>query len=565
MREAEIPLTAVHTPWGLFEWCAMPMGLKNAPSTHQGRLEEALGELLNSICVIYLDDIVVFSNTPEEHLVNTRLVLQRLREANLYCSAKKTKLFREEIKFLGHWISGEGIRVDDEKVEQIRSWKMPRTLKGVKKFLGTVQWMKKFIWGLQKYVSTLTPLTSTKLDKSQFRWGEAEDTAFNNIKKLMTLLPHLKNIDFDCNYPVWLFTDASGSGLGAALFQGKEWKTASPVAYESRQMSPAEKNYPVHEQELLAVIHALNKWRMLLLGMKVNVLSDHHSLTYFLRQKTLSRRQARWIELLADFDVEFCYIKGEENTVADALSRKEIEDDAPSPISISCVAALVKAGPTILARTRKAIVKAYAHDKFYRTVMDTMTPREDCRVVDGVLYVDHRLYIPSAALLRERLVEEAHQKVGHLGYLKTITDLRRDFFWPRMAKETEEFVRACEVCQKTKSSTQAPPGRMLTANFPRTPLSNLAIDFIGPLPRVSHYDMLLTVTCRLTGFTRLIPTCQSDTAKKIASRFFSGWVGTFGSPSSIISDRDKTWTSAFWKVLRWCACDARLVCVSCRR
>lgn len=159
-----------------------------------------------------------------------RLVLQKLQEANLYCSRKKSKLFQEEIKFLGHWILAEGIRADDEKVKQICDWKSPRSAKGVKKFLGTVQWMKKLIWGLQKYVGTLTPLTSSKLDKREFQWGLKEEDAFKNIKKLLTSLPHLRNIDFESDDPLWLFTDASGAGLGAALFQGKDWKLASPIA-----------------------------------------------------------------------------------------------------------------------------------------------------------------------------------------------------------------------------------------------------------------------------------------------------------------------------------------------
>jgi hypothetical protein len=161
----------------------MPMGLTNAPSTHQGRLEEALGDLLNTICVVYLDNIVVFSNSAKEPAIHTKKVLQRLREANLYCSKKKTKLFRKEIKFLGHWISEDGIRADNEKVKQVLNWKTPKSAKGIKKFLGTVQWMKKFIWGLEKHVNKLTPLTSTKLDPADFKWGKQEEDAFVNIKK----------------------------------------------------------------------------------------------------------------------------------------------------------------------------------------------------------------------------------------------------------------------------------------------------------------------------------------------------------------------------------------------
>jgi hypothetical protein len=272
----------------------MLMGLTNALATHQARLEEALGELINTICVVYLDDIVIFSDSLASHKQHVRRVLERLRCANLYCSPKKIKLFQTSVKFLSHWVSPNGIRADDEKITEVLNWHSPTSPKGVKKFLGTVQWMKKFIWGLQKYIGTLTPLTSNKLEKKDFKWGQAEEDMFNNIKRIMTSLPCLKNVDYESNNPLWLFTDASGSGFGAALFQGRDWKQAqlSPIAYESHLMTPAERNCPVHEQEPLAVVHALQKWKMLLLGMKIHVMKDHHSLTHLLKQRNLSQRQA---------------------------------------------------------------------------------------------------------------------------------------------------------------------------------------------------------------------------------------------------------------------------------
>jgi hypothetical protein len=243
MREEDIPLTVVKIPQGLMEWCVMPMGLTNTPATHQARLEEALGELINFVCVVYLDDIVVFSKSAADHKIHVRRVLDRLRAANLYCSPKKTQLFRPEVKFLGHHISQDGIRSDNKKVAQVQDWPIPKSPRDVKKFLGTVQWMKKFIWGLQKYVGTLTPLTSTKLDPKKFKWGEAEEKAFNNIKWIMTSLPCLKNVEFALEHLLWLFTNASGLGIGAALFQGQDWQTANPIAYESHQMTAVERNY----------------------------------------------------------------------------------------------------------------------------------------------------------------------------------------------------------------------------------------------------------------------------------------------------------------------------------
>lgn len=551
MREADIPLTAVKTPWGLVEWVVMPMGLTNAPATHQARLEEALGELFNSVCVVYLDDIVIYSNSFVQHEKHVRAVLDRLRRAGLYCSPKKTKLFRREVKFLGHWISAEGVKPDDEKIAQIQSWPSPTSPRGVKKFLGTIQWMKKFVWGLQRYVGTLTPLTSSKLATKDFKWGEAKERAFQNIKRIMTSLPCLKNIDYDSPDPLWLFTDASGSGLGAALFQGKEWKGASPIAYESHLMSAAERNYPVHEQELLAVIHALQKWRMLLLGMKVNVMTDHHSLTYLMKQKNLSRRQARWLELLADFDVNFNYIPGASNSVADALSRKDVPDEPLDfgPAEVACVAAMSELRSVLSLSLRDTIIAGYEEDVFCKQLRQVMPLWENCIEDDGLLFIDGRLVIPDAGNVREKLIAETHERLGHLGYTKTVTELRREFFWPLMAKDVLRATKVCDVCQKTKSPTTAPTGKMLSNPVPRIPLADLAIDFVGPLKPSQHYNMLLTCTCRLSGFTRLIPVLKSDTAERTASRFFAGWVAIFGAPRSIISDRDKLWTSHFWKQL----------------
>ena len=316
-------------------------------------------------------------------------------------------------------------------------------------------------------------------------------------------------------------------------------------------MTPAEKNYPVHEQELLAVVHALQKWKMLLLGMKINVMSDHHSLTYLLKQRNLSRRQARWTELLADFDLRFDYIKGEDNTVADALSRKHLPEDSSTigAEDVACVAALSEFGSVLSDSLKNRIITGYETDPWCKSVRKVLPLRDNCAEVDGLLILDGRLVIPNNPGLKKKLMEDAHIRLGHLGYLKTLTELRREFFWPLMAKEVEHFIKTCDTCQRTKATTSAPTGKMMTPPLPRRPLQDLAIDFVGPLKASNHYDMFLTCTCRLSGFTQIIPVLQKDTAEKTATRFFNGWLSTFGAPRSILSDRDKTWTSHFWTAL----------------
>jgi hypothetical protein len=204
----------------------------------------------------------------------------------------------------------------------------------------------------------------------------------------MTSLPCLKNVDFDLEDPLWLFTNASGLGISVALFQGQDWQTANPIAYESHQMTAAERNYPVHKQELLAVIHALQKWKMLLLGMKVNVMTNHHALVHLLKQRNLSRRQARWTEVIADFDLHFNYIPGKDNSVADALSCKMPGEEEPQPADVACVAALAELGSTLSTALTAQIKEGYVSDPFCQSLRGILPLRKDCVKSDGLYFID---------------------------------------------------------------------------------------------------------------------------------------------------------------------------------
>lgn len=158
------------------------------------------------------------------------------------------------------------------------------------------------------------------------------------------------------------------------------------------------------------------------------------------------------------------------------------------------------------------MIEAYESDAFCIGLGKALPLREDCLEADGLLYVDGRLVIPASNSLRQGLLNNVHTRVGHLGHIKTVQELRRDFFWPKMCKDVEAFVLSCDVCQHTKAPTTVPRGQMQTAQVPIQPLMDVAVDFVGPLPNVTNYDMILTCTCRLSGYTRLIPKCQTDTA-----------------------------------------------------
>ncbi|CDR49787.1 RHTO0S33e00188g1_1 [Rhodotorula toruloides] len=549
MAEEDIAKTAIKTPWGLFEWTVMPQGLCNAPATHQARVNKALRHLIGVCCQAFVDDVIIYSRTVEEHEENCRAVLEALRAAGLYCSMKKTDLFTLHTEFLGHVISREGIQADPSKTEKIKSWPRLRTVTQVRGFLGLVQYLRKFIPLLAEHTAVLTPLTKKGLTDISSLWGQKEEVAFEAIKRIVTLLPVLRALDQDSDEPIWLMTDASKVGLGAVLLQVEDWKTARPCGFYSRQYIPAERNYPTHEQELLAVVAALKAWRVELLGVQFRVLTDHDTLRHFRTQATLLKQQARWTETLADYDYELSYIPGKANAVADSLSRFSF----PEPRAAIAVCGISE--HSISEAVVEKIKEGYLADDFCVQVVERRLVRNlgsssEFERRDGLIYYKgDRILVPDVKELREALLHDAHDALGHMGVQKTLRSLSLSFFWPRMTKSVVDYVRSCDGCQRNKSRTNKVAGKLHSLPVPVRPFSDVALDFVGPLPSSEGRDMLLTVTDRLTGYTRLFPCRAKDEVKDIAEVVFKGWFSLFGLPERMVSDRDKLFTSRFWRTL----------------
>ena len=319
----DVNLTAVTTPFGLYEWLAMPMGLRNSPPIHQRRMTAALRELLGKICHIYLDDIVIWSDTVEQHTKHICLVLEALRKVKLYCNPKKCHFYLLELDFLGHHISACGIEATTSKVDKILNWPVPKTVTDVRSFLGLVRYISWYLPKLADYTCILTPLTTKEARREFPTWTTEHQLAFEAIKALVVSRECLTTIDHKNlgDNKVFVTCDASDWRTGATLSVGTSWELARPVAFDSMQLKGPEKNYPVHEKELLAIIRALKKWRSDLLGIPIYVYTDHRTLQNFDTQRDLSRRQLRWQEFMSQYDMTIVYIPGEDNSVADALSR----------------------------------------------------------------------------------------------------------------------------------------------------------------------------------------------------------------------------------------------------
>ncbi|SGY11856.1 BQ5605_C011g06297 [Microbotryum silenes-dioicae] len=561
MAEEDIPKTAVSTPWGLYEWTVMPMGLCNAPATHQRRVNEALQGLLGTICFVYLDNITIFADTLEEHEARVCQVMEALRCAELYCSPTKTNLATTECLFLGHIINRASVHTDPKKIQRIEDWALPKTVKELRGFLGLVvtnqqseySYKNNYINPASRPIilaiacclrlSNLNP--DTRLSSIATLWTPNEVRHFKAIKAIVTSLDCLRLPDHSADAaPFWVMTDASNHGIGGVLLQGQEWKMARPIVYWSRQYIPTERNYPTHKQELLAIVEALKEWRIDLLGGHFHILTDHSTLEHFQTQCTvLSRQQARWLDTLAKCDYDFWYLPSEDNIVADAMSRYSFTD--PLPTLVASVSH-VKLSDAV----KQHILDAYETKPYCQQAMTNIgLVTSDFKIVDALLYLRGWLIIPSLAPLRESILHDAHDAQGHLGDMKTYRTVQQAYFWPNMSRDVKHYVQQFDSCQRMKAHTTRIAGKLHSLPVPARPIANIAIDFVRLLPANRGFDRVLTITDRLLGYVRLLPAHEADTAAEVAARFHEGWHRLFGLPQSIVSDRDKLFTSKFWTAL----------------
>jgi hypothetical protein len=270
IRWSDVPKTAFTTKYGLYEYTVMSFGLTNAPTYFMYLMNKVFMEYLDKFIVVFIDDILVYSKTEEEHEEHLRCVLQKLREKQLYAKFSKCDFWLKEVSFLGHIITDGGISVDPAKVEDVLKWEPPRSVKEIRSLLGLAGYYRRFIEGCSKIVKPLTTL----LEKDrEFKWTDAYQESFEELKRRLTTAPVLVMPDLQKGFDI--YCDASIQGLGCVLMQ-----EGHVIAYASRQLRKHEQNYPTHDLELAAVVHALKIWRHYIMGTKCQIYTDHKSLKY---------------------------------------------------------------------------------------------------------------------------------------------------------------------------------------------------------------------------------------------------------------------------------------------
>ena len=515
IAEEDIPKTAFRTRYGHYEWKVMPFGLTNAPATFQGLMNDIFRPLLDEFVVVYIDDILIYSKTKEEHLQHLRQVLEILRKHQLYAKLSKCNFLQREVAYLGHRINEHGILVDPTKIEAIKKWEKPTTIKEIQSFLGLAGYYRRFIKNYAGIVACLHDLTVTGTNVIQ-EWNDNHDTAFETLKEKLTTAPVLRSPDQNLQFVVT--TDASDYAIGAVLSQEDQ-----PIAYRSRKISSAERNYLVYEKELLAIIDATQAWRHYLIGNKFLIYTDHESLKYLNKQPTLSTRQARWMDHLNNYHFEIIYKPGKLNVVADALSRQQQEDEQ------------IKAIIEITDNWIQDIQEGIQLDKEAQKIIEELKTKPDMtnkfKIRNNNLYYEDRLFIPSN--LRVKILQEHHDipLAGHFGFDKTYEALTRNFYWPKMFTSTKSFIASCDTCQYNKTLRQSPAGLLQPLPIPAEKWEQISMDFIVQLPKTtSGKDAITIFVDRLSKQTHFIASRTTDTAPDIAKIFFDNIFRLHGLP-----------------------------------
>jgi len=563
--------TAFRCRYGLYEYNVMPFGLCNAPATFQSMINDVFHDLLDEGVVVYLDDILIYSEDEKSHIDLVRRVMERIRKAKLCCSIKKSDIHAQKIEFLGYHITPEGISMSQAKVQSIRNWPVPRNVKDVQAFLGFANFYRRFIEGFSKICKPLTDLTQKD---RVFDWTPQCEDAFQHLKQMFTQGPILAHFDHENDTRVE--TDASDFALGAILSQLCADNKWHPIAFHSRKFQPAEINYDVHDKEMTAIVVAFREWEHLLMSVRdeVTVLTDHKNLEYFNTTKVLNRRQHRWAEFLQPFRFKVVYREGKLNEKADALSRRR--DYRPEggdeplevpqkffgpgqyeqvPEHVLLDSGRLRKMTTLKLATSFAdkIKAAGAVDPAYVAMLKafregSMNKEKAVTLEDDMLFVKGRWYVPASRELKNKILQAEHdsQVAGHFGQFKTLERIKANFYWPRMEDEVEEYVRSCDSCQRNKTVRHKKYGLLDPLDIPNRPWEDISMDFIVGLPESHGHTKIWVVVDRFSKMSHFIPLSTDTPITELANLFLKEVWRLHGLPSSVVSDRDSRFQSKFW-------------------
>ena len=574
MEEADKEKTAFITHRSLFEFNRLPFGLASAPPIFQHLIQNVIGSAQNVYAIAYLDYIIVYSKTYEEHLTHLRDIFERLDKANLKMKPSKCNFFEERVKYLGHVISGNGIEPDPEKVQAIEQLQPPTTVKEVRSIVGMASYYRAFIPNFSELIRPLTELTRKN---ARFEWSLERQKAFDLVKQKLTSAPVLAHPDM--SKPFKLHTDASIQAVGAVLTQDY-YEGERVVQYLSKQLTGGQQKWPTIEREAYAIIFAINKLRHFLLGHNFTVFTDHKPLRSLFTAEMKNVRVQRWAIMLEEYGCHIEYKKGKLNVPADMLSRisKDVNPSKTMDIQVLDIADydanVIDSNSPDFAQddgtesdtscdglndytevenisTPNQISQMQRKEAVLSNIIESLEGDEDAYpqyiIQDGLLYhistpikkdQTQRLQLVIPEVLKNDVLEQMHISLyggGHASYDKMFHKLRFRYFWENMYRDVVQHVDSCAYCKSRKLRKRTRPLQdMPTPDFP---MQIVGIDLVGPYPEAEDASKyVVTIVDHFSGWPEAYP-IPDKTANTVASVLLEKFIPTHGCPSFLVSDR----------------------------
>lgn len=533
VREEDIPKTAFICTEGQFEWLVMPFGLCNAPATYQRMMHAVLGNMMYNSVVCYIDDILIYSRSFEEHVRHLKEVFDRLHRWGLLLKPAKCEFLKSEIAFLGHIVTAQGVRTDPKKLEKVAKFPRPTNVKEMRAFLGLAGYYRRFIKGFATISAPLTDLTA----KGAWNWSPECEKAFEQVKT--ALVSGNVCLEFpDFTRPFIIDCDASVIGMGAVLSQDLG-QGERPLVFESRKFTPAERKWHIRELEALAILEALRKFRCYILGAKFVVRTDHQSLEWLF--KAPSGRLQRWALALAEFTpFDIQYRKGTAHSNVDAFTRTFAESECLEDHMLYGILPQSFQLPS-----REDLWQAQSTDP----TVPLVAQGSGMEYEEGILGLRDewrwRPFLPQS--LWERVIRELHEHPigGHFGPTR-IRKLLAQFFVANISgREVRALLSKCELCARRKP---VQPHGPLRSEVPDTPWGTVAMDFCGPYPESGGYKYVLVFIDQFTKWVELVPTRDQE-AMTVLRAFYDAIITNHGCPLRLLSDNGPSFRSKLVDVM----------------
>lgn len=521
---------------GYYKYTRMAFGLCNSGATLCRLVDHVIGCDLEPYVFVYLDDIIVATESFEKHFEILKELAARIKKAGLTISVEKSRFCMKVLKYLGYIVSVEGVRPDPEKIESILNYPIPKSIKDIRRLIGLTGWYRRFIPDYSTLTAPITELLKTNKTKQiKFQWTDDARESLEKIKIRLTSAPILSNPNFQV--PFILQTDASDVGLGGVLVQG-EGEEEQVVAYWSRKLTSAEKKYQTTERECLAVIQAIEHYRPYIEGTHFTVITDHASLLWLQNLKDPAGRLGRWALRLQAYNFTLIHRKGKFMTVADALSR-----------AVEVIENVSNANRNDVWYDKLKLGIENRPEKFKQFKVENGSIYKYCNATKNGITKELCWRLVVQRENRPNILKQCHDDVlsGHGGYFKTAERIKCRYYWPKMDVDIRKYVRKCETCKACKPSNEiqrSPMGNFRSCN---RPWEIIYIDFVGPLPRSrSGFVYMLVIVDGFSKFVHVHP-MRTATTKTTINCLKTHIFLVFGTPKIIVSDNGSQFSSREYK------------------